>query len=125
MTESAPRSKLAYWSLLAVKALTALAFVMAGGAKLMGVEMMVATFDAIGLGQWFRYLTALIEIGGAVLIFVPGAQLVGALLLGATMIGAILSHLLILGPSAMPATVLLVFSAIIAWAHRDQARKFL
>ena len=29
-------------------------------AKLPGVEMMVGTFDAIGVGQWFRYVTGAI-----------------------------------------------------------------
>jgi putative oxidoreductase len=32
-------------------------FVMAGGSKLAGAPAMVQLFDAIGLGQWFRYVT--------------------------------------------------------------------
>ena len=59
--------------------------------------MMVETFDAIGLGQWFRYLTGLIEVGGAVLLWVPRRQAWGAALLGATMIGAVLANLVVLG----------------------------
>ena len=49
--------------LLALKGLVALAFAAAGLAKLAGVDMMVATFDAIGVGQWFRYVTGIIELG--------------------------------------------------------------
>lgn len=36
------------------------------------------------------------------------------------MTGAVLSHLLILGPSALPAAVLGVLSAIVVYVHRDQ-----
>lgn len=108
------------WGLWGLKALAGAAFLAAGGAKLAGAEMMVGTFDAIGVGQWFRYVTGLIEVGSAILLFVPGLQWIGAGLLGATMIGAILAHLFILGPSAVPALVLLVIVSIIGYAHRDQ-----
>lgn len=105
---------------LGIKGLVTLAFLAAGIAKLAGVEMMVGTFDAIGVGQWFRYLTGIIEVGAAILLWVSGRQAIGAALLVATMIGATLAHFLILGPSAVPAIVLGVLSAAIFWIHRDQ-----
>ena len=108
------------YGLLALKILAAAAFLAAGFAKLSGVEMMVATFDAIGVGQWFRYVTGIIEVASAIVLFVPGLQAYGAALLVCTMIGAILAHLLILGPSPIPALILGIISAIIAYAHRDQ-----
>lgn len=111
---------LAYLPLL-VKALLTLAFVAAGGAKLAGAEMMVATFDAIGAGQWFRYLTGFIEVGGAVLLWVPGLAFIGAGLLAVTMVGAIVAHLAILGPSLVPALVLGLLAAYIAWTARPGA----
>lgn len=104
----------------AIAALVSLAFLAAGLAKLAGVEMMVATFEAVGIGQWFRYVTGLIEVGSAILLWVPGLQFIGAALLVATMIGAVLAHLLILGPSAVPALVLGLLAAYLAWVHRDQ-----
>ena len=68
---------------------------------------MVATFEQIGeqtgVGQWFRYLTGAIEIGAVALLWIPGRQVFGAVLLGATMAGAIIAHLTVLGPSAVPA----------------------
>jgi len=106
--------------LLALRVVLACAFVAAGSAKLAGVPMMVATFDAIGVGHWFRYLTGLIEVGSAVLLVVPGKQVYGAGLLACTMIGAVLAHLLVLGPSAVPAIVLGGLAAVIVWAHRGQ-----
>jgi hypothetical protein len=39
----------------------ALMFLMAGS-KLAGVPPMVSLFDALGLGQWFRYVTGVIEV---------------------------------------------------------------
>ena len=79
------------YGLLALKIITGLAFLAAGTAKLLGAEMMVGTFEAIGIGQWFRYLTGVIEVGSAILLFVSGKQAIGAGLLVCTMIGAILS----------------------------------
>ncbi|EET48165.1 DoxX family protein [Thalassobium sp. R2A62] len=108
------------FGLLGVKVLLTLAFVAAGLAKLFGAEMMVQTFDAVGLGQWFRYVTGLIEIGGAALLWLRGRQVFGAGLLLCTMIGAVLAHLFIIGPSAIPALVLGVLAGIVVFAHRDQ-----
>ncbi len=110
------------YALLTAKILTATAFLAAGAAKLAGADMMVQTFDAIGLGQWFRVLTGAIEITGALLIFAPRLQFFGAGILATTMLGAIASHILILGTATMPPSVLLfILSATIAYAHRDQS----
>jgi putative oxidoreductase len=108
------------YGLLAIKVLLTLAFGAAGFAKLAGVEMMVGTFEAIGWGQWFRYLTGVIEVGAAVLLWVPGRQAIGAFLLTATMICAVAFHVLILGPSAIPAAVLGALSAVVLYTHRAQ-----
>lgn len=105
---------------IGLRGLLTLAFLAAGGAKLIGAEMMVATYDTIGLGQWFRYLTAIIEIGGAVLLWLPGRQVVGAALLGGTMVGAVLAHWFILGPSAFPAIALGLIAAAVLFVHRAQ-----
>ncbi len=105
---------------LTIRILLTLAFVAAGGAKIIGVDMMVATFDQVGLGQWLRYLTGIIELGGAVLLWLPGFQAIGAMVLGGTMVGAVLTHLFILGPSAAPAIVLGILCAAVLYLHRDQ-----
>ena len=106
-------------AIIVVKALLTLAFVAAGSAKLLGVPMMVETYDTIGLGQWFRYLTGVIEVGGAILLWVPKRQGYGAALLGATMVGAVLSHLFVLGAaSARPAIVLGLLSTFVLWSYR-------
>ena len=106
--------------LLVIKGLLTLAFVAAGVAKLMGVQMMVDTFDKVGVGQWFRYVTAVIEIGSAILLWLPGRQAIGAGLLVCTMIGATIAHLTVIGPTAVPAIILGVLAAIVLYAHREQ-----
>ncbi|MBF9043476.1 DoxX family membrane protein [Rhodobacterales bacterium HKCCE4037] len=111
---------IARYAPLVVRILLTLAFVAAGLAKLAGAEMMVATFDLIGWGQWFRYLTGLIEVGAALLLWVPGKQAYGALLLVCTMACAVLFHLLVLGPSFVPAAILGLLAAYLLHVHRGQ-----
>jgi uncharacterized membrane protein YphA (DoxX/SURF4 family) len=77
---------------IGLRLLLTLAFVGAGLAKLAGAEMMIATYDAIGVGQWFRYVTGIIEVGGAILLWLPRRQVLAAALLGGTMVGAVLAH---------------------------------
>ncbi|WP_375254565.1 DoxX family protein [Yoonia sp.] len=107
---------------IGLRVLLTAAFVMAGGAKLAGVEMMVQTFDAVGLGQWFRYVTGIIEISGAILLWVPAVRLIGAALLASTSVGAVLAHLLVLGPSMVPALVLAALLFAVIYLHRDEAK---
>jgi putative oxidoreductase len=75
-----------------LRILLSIAFLGAGGAKLAGVEMMVMTFDQIGWGQGFRYLTGAIEVIGVMLLWLPRRQVIGAAVLGATMVGGVLTH---------------------------------
>lgn len=104
--------------LLVIRVLLTVAFLAAGLAKLAGAAMMVATFETIGWGQWFRYLTGLIEVGAAVLLWVPGLRALAALALVCTMIGAVIAHLAVLGPSPLPAVVLGVLAAVLLWRER-------
>jgi uncharacterized membrane protein YphA (DoxX/SURF4 family) len=71
-----------------VQVLLAGMFFLAGGHKVAGDPQMVGLFDAIGIGQWFRYVTGILEIGGGILLLVPRVQAVGAALLSAVMLGA-------------------------------------
>jgi len=95
-------------------------FLFSGGLKLAGVAVMVGLFDAIGIGQWFRYLTGLIEVGSALALLVPSFAVFGALALVATMVGAVVVHLIILGASPALPAILLLGSAGVVWARRHQ-----
>jgi uncharacterized membrane protein YphA (DoxX/SURF4 family) len=105
--------------------LTAAAFVMAGIAKLTGQPMMVETFEKVGVGQWFRFVTGAIEIVSAVVLLIPRLTPVGAALLLCTMAGAVLSHLFVLGGSPVPALVLGCFAAIILWGRLPTVKTWL
>ena len=99
-------------------------FLMAGGSKLMAAPTMVALFDAIGWGQWFRYVTGAIETGAAVALLIPSAAACGAMLLIPTMIGAIIVNVFVVPASPVAPLVLLLLAVAVAWARRDQLRLF-
>jgi putative oxidoreductase len=111
------RNAIGAWVL---QGLLAAAFLAAGGAKLAGAAMMVQIFDQIGVGQWFRIVTGLVEVAGAVALLVPGFAALGAAWLGATMFFAVLTHLFILHSSAIPAVILLALNVLAVWLRRDQ-----
>jgi putative oxidoreductase len=118
--EARPVSKGLNIALWVLQVLVALGMLAAGGFKFAGAEEMVKTFEAIGLGQWFRYLTGALEILGAVLLLVPRLSGVGALLLSCVMAGAVVAHLVKLGGSPVPALVFLIMLVVIAWGRRGQ-----
>ena len=96
------------------------AFLAAGTSKLLGVAAMVQMFDAIGAGQWFRYLTGAVEVVSGLLLLVPSLAVFGALALAATMIGAIVTHVFVVGGSPAPAIFLLLLTSAIAWMRRSR-----
>jgi len=119
------RSRLGSTALWGVQVVLAGMFLLAGGSKLAGVAAMVALFDAVGVGQWFRYVTGGIEVVSAVALLVPSLAAFGAMALVPTMIGAIATHLFIIGGSPGVPVLLLVGSLVIAWARRDQLSRAL
>lgn len=106
----------------ALQILAAVAFFAAGSAKLAGARMMVEVFDKIGLGQWFRYFTAGVEILCAVALLVPSTAAFGAILLAITMACGVLAHLTVLGGNPIPALVLLVVTGTIVWLRWDDVQ---
>ena len=105
--------------LWALQICAAAMFLMAGSFKLAGAPQAVALFESIGLGQWLRYLTGVLECGGALLLLAPSLAGIGALLLAGVMVGAVFTEVIILGGNPVPATVLLIVTAVIAYGRRD------
>lgn len=114
MTTLSSPSPVKHRILWGARLLLALVFASAGIAKLIGAPQMVQVFDAIGVGQWFRYLTGGVEILGAVLLVVPTTGFAGSLLLFTTMAGAVSTHLLVIGGSPLPAVVLGLLASLVA-----------
>jgi hypothetical protein len=100
-------------------------FLMAGFSKLGGAPETVALFEMIGIGQWFRYLTGVLEVAGAVLLLVPALAGAGAMLLAAVMVGAVLATVFVVGESPLLPLVLLTVLALIAYARRDRTRRLI
>lgn len=101
-------------------ALTAL-FLFSGGAKLAGAAMPVDIFEKIGIGQWFRIFTGLLEVGCALAWWSPRYTIPAAALLSATMIGAALTHVFILHTSPLvPLLTLAGCLALLLTARQQQ-----
>ncbi|MDB4933537.1 MAG: hypothetical protein JWP87_509 [Labilithrix sp.] len=114
-TQPGKAANIALW---VVQILVALAFLGAASGKLLGTPDMVGLYETIGVGQWFRYVTGLFELTGAILIVVPRTKFFGAALLSMVMVGAVLTHLFILHNAPTAPAVLLLLAGIVAWGRR-------
>jgi len=114
--EPAPR-RIGAWTLQVV---VALVFFAAGSAKLAGLPYMVQLFSQIGIGQWFRIVTGLVEVSGAIALVYPRLASLGGLWLATTMFVATLTHLFVLHTTPIPAIVLGLLSLVIVYLRRDQ-----
>lgn len=114
--------RIADWT---VRGLLALAFVGAGATKLIGVEQSVAVFEAIraehGIGMWFMYVTAALEIGGGLLILSPSRARLAALTLAAVAFGALVTNLFVVPSPPFAATVLLALCLAVLWLRRPRS----
>ena len=100
-------------------------FLMVGFLKLSGNPQLVGLFEAIGLGQWFRYLTGTLEVAGAILLLIPRMSGSGAVMLAGVMAGAVMTHLFIVGGSPLMAIILLAVMTVVAWGRRQRTKNLL
>ena len=77
-------------------------FLYLGGTKLLGSTAEVRLFHDYGWGQWFRYVTGVIELAGALLLIVPRLGRASALM--AVMVVATGIELFVLHRPPMAAT---------------------
>lgn len=77
--------------------LLALMFLIAGFGKISGSKMHVENFNNLKLPQWFRVITGLVELVGAISLIIGFWEqswvAAGALLIGVVAIGGILAHI--------------------------------
>jgi putative oxidoreductase len=98
-------------------------FFLVGGAKLIGRPDMVELFRSIGVGQWFRYVTGIIEVVAAAFLVVPLASGASAVALGTVMVSATLIELFVLHRPPIAALACLSGHAYVAWVrllHRSE-----
>jgi putative oxidoreductase len=118
MNEISKRNIWATVAIWALRIVLALAFISGGLSKLTGAPAMVVIFTKIGFGDWFRYLTGVLEVLGAIGLVIPRTSFYAACLLGTVMVGAIGFHLTSLGGNPTPAVVMLLLAALSAWLSR-------
>ena len=78
----------------------------------------IRIFARIGFGQWFRYATGVVEVGGGVLFVFPRTKLAGAALLCSAMIGAIIAHFTVLHDAVLSVIPLALLAVVIGIALR-------
>jgi uncharacterized membrane protein YphA (DoxX/SURF4 family) len=79
----------------AVRIAVALVFAGTGLEKFGSDAHWLRVFGDIGLGDWFRYFTGVVETAGGLLFLIPAATTVGAALLVSAMVGAMAVHIFI------------------------------
>jgi putative oxidoreductase len=90
-------------------------FLSVGASKFDAHSYWVKLFNQIGWGDWFRYLTGILQVIGAVLVIVPRTFLIGIGILACTMLGAAAVWIVKFGALAnaiIPAAVLVALVAI-------------
>lgn len=109
------------WTLTILLLIT---FAMAGGVKLAGNRAMIQEFAEIGLGQWFRYLTGILEVSGAIGLLIPAVRFWAALQIAVVMIGATVANLTVLHlpQMAIATAVLLALTLALAWLRRPTGK---
>jgi uncharacterized membrane protein YphA (DoxX/SURF4 family) len=103
--------------------LLAVFFAVAAAPKLLGDPTTVASFEDIGFGQWFRYLTGACELAGAIGLLIPRLSGLAALGLAGVMVGATATNLFLLtgmAPAAVVTVLLGVVFILIARARKPE-----
>ena len=111
--------------LTALRAALTLAFLYFGLRKLGGFSTDVAIYEAIGFGQFPRYITGSVEVIGAGLLWRRGREGIAGLLLLGTMIVGLSALLIWVGPPYWHMLLLIVGTGTVALAYRDQIARMI
>lgn len=111
------RSRVANVALWVAQVVAALLFVLAALGKLTGSPQVVRIFDAMGVGAWFPATIAVLELLGAVALFVPRLTGLAGVAFTALSAGAVVTHLLLAPAGVALPVFLLVLSALITWGR--------
>ena len=115
-----PASRSKTITLWILRILMAALFLFASYMKLSGNPMMVDEFNTIGLGQWFRYLTGVLELAGGLAILVPSVSVFAALVLLAVDAGAFVTQIAVLHGDWIHTVVIGAILAAVIYLQRDR-----
>ena len=122
-TTSSTRFKWQTYAMFLLMALLSVPMFLFGCMKLTGNELFWQQFVNFGYPKWFFYLTGIIEVTSAILLWPVRTRLVGAGLIIATMLGAAYSNLMGGEEDALSfifSNILLgLLAVIIAWMNRQ------
>jgi hypothetical protein len=104
----------------ALRTALTVAFLYFGLRKLGGFPTDVAIYEAIGFGQFPRYITGSIEVAGAALLWWRGREGFAGVFLLATMIVGLSALLIWVGPPYWHMLMLMIGTGTVAWAYRAQ-----
>ena len=101
--------------MLILKIAVTLAFLFAGGAKLAGAKPLIEQFDEFGLPLWLMRAIGILEVAGAIGLWINALAFWAALGLGLLMIGAVGNHIKAGHPFARsaPAAMLLLLCVLV------------
>lgn len=99
-----------------------LAFLFFAFMKLSGQPKMVSEFEIVGLGQWFRYLTGMLELVGGLAILTPRISVFGAILLLLVVCGAFVAQVVILHMDWIHCVVIADLLSLVIYLQRRHVR---
>lgn len=104
-----------------LRVIVGLAFLGIGIEKLTGTMGTIPFFDAIGWGQWFRYVSGAMDTTGALLIFIPRWTSFGALIITCTVgLGTVLCFTKALFNPTFPLVMTLLAATLVWLAWRPK-----
>lgn len=102
----------------ALRLLFGLGFLFFSFMKLSGKPAMVAEFNTVGLGQWFRYFTGTLELIGGVMVLIPRVSIFGAAVMLMVDLGALVAHLTVLGGDWIHAVIMAALLVLLIYLQR-------
>ena len=122
-TATRTTSRAAGVGLWTLQVLLAAVYAFSAYGKLTAEAQNVAGFEAMGLGAPGMYIIGLLELAGAIAMFVPVLTGLAATCFVALMIGAVTITLAIGGGAlAVIPAVVGVVAAVVAWGRRDSTK---
>jgi len=97
-------------------------FLFSGAMKLAGHPSMVQEFETVGLGQWLRYFTGLLELVGGLAVLAPPVSGLGAIILLVVDVGALIAQITSLHMDWIHPIVIGALLLALVYLQREQVR---